>query len=418
MSEIDKLKAIVESYNQDPVKFERDVIEAIKTGEVPKDNTLFPYYVLLDKVWSQTWTTDEFFRLSNPTVFTRDLDGDHLFLLTDELQERLGFVPGAQERAERFFFDKLFEDYRDEGRLSQFNNYVIAGGSVVDMLLNKIRSNSDCDIFFYTYSGEIDLSATIRSVERMFDLSYKSFTKKSINYKVKSHLNTLDEENKDKREEFYSTSRCRYQIIRSVYRSILQILLGFDLDCASVAFDGKNFWATKRFIKSWRTKSNLVDPGRYGGSYLYRMKKYQDRYGINPYVPSKELNPRYEAKKQELISMVDKMYKEHNVDNIDVAKKLGYRLDETKSIELVSYIIKNLCAPYFDVIFEPSFYDNIYYYSRKELFKDRSKYDEIDKDKGSFTFSKDNIPREMINKLRNLLFIANKLTDPEKQAYI
>lgn len=298
MTSLQQLRDKVDLYNQNKELLIKEIIET----QSPGDNRLFTNHVLFDKDWSQIWATDEFLRLSDPEVFTKDVDEQGLVILTPEMRVALGFKEDIDTDA---YLRNTFECENLLKEKGRYDNFVIAGGSVVDMLLGRNNKESDCDIFCYSYERksnpgipgkfepQLDIDQLVKDVEATFGLTYCSFTKKSINFRADKRS-----PNGNKIYRVVTLLRQRYQIIRSVYRSILQILLGFDLDCACVAFDGVNFLATNRFIKSWQTKTNLVDPGRYGGSYLYRMKKYMDRYEIKPHVVGQVLGDDLIGKRQ------------------------------------------------------------------------------------------------------------------------
>jgi hypothetical protein len=59
-----------------------------------------------------------------------------------------------------------------------------------------------------------------------------------------------------------------------------QVLLGFDLDCVAVGFDGENVWALPRARRAFNYRYNITDPTRQTfrtTSYEYRLYKYSKR---------------------------------------------------------------------------------------------------------------------------------------------
>ena len=64
------------------------------------------------------------------------------------------------------------------------------------------------------------------------------------------------------------------QVILRLYKSPAEILLGFDVDCATVGFDGQNVWTTGRGHYSLVHRRNVVDLERRSHSYEYRLWKY------------------------------------------------------------------------------------------------------------------------------------------------
>lgn len=74
------------------------------------------------------------------------------------------------------------------------------------------------------------------------------------------------------------------QIVLRIYRSISEILAGFDVDCACVAYDGQQVWAAPRAIAAIMTQINAVDLTRRSPSYENRLAKYSYR-GFEVYCP-------------------------------------------------------------------------------------------------------------------------------------
>jgi hypothetical protein len=68
-----------------------------------------------------------------------------------------------------------------------------------------------------------------------------------------------------------------YQCILRLYRSASEILHGFDVDCCSVGYDGKDLWITDRALYALVNKSNTVNFDRMSPSYLDRLVKYGTR---------------------------------------------------------------------------------------------------------------------------------------------
>src|SRR6266516_1181422 len=67
------------------------------------------------------------------------------------------------------------------------------------------------------------------------------------------------------------------QIVLRLYKSVSEILTGFDVDCSCVAYDGKMVWATPRAVASYVTQINTIDLTRRSPSYENRLSKYSHR---------------------------------------------------------------------------------------------------------------------------------------------
>lgn len=67
------------------------------------------------------------------------------------------------------------------------------------------------------------------------------------------------------------------QIVLRVYKSIGEILTGFDIDAAGGAYDGSQVYVTPRALASFVTQINHVDLSRRSPSYENRLSKYSHR---------------------------------------------------------------------------------------------------------------------------------------------
>lgn len=67
------------------------------------------------------------------------------------------------------------------------------------------------------------------------------------------------------------------QIVLRLYKSISEILTGFDVDCSSFAYDGTQVYGTPRAITAFVTQTNTIDLTRRSPSYESRLSKYAHR---------------------------------------------------------------------------------------------------------------------------------------------
>ncbi|ETI20598.1 hypothetical protein G647_08636 [Cladophialophora carrionii CBS 160.54] len=74
------------------------------------------------------------------------------------------------------------------------------------------------------------------------------------------------------------------QIVLRLYKSVSEILTGFDVDCSCVAYDGKQVWASPRALAAFMTQMNTIDLSRRSPSYENRLSKYSRR-GFEVYWP-------------------------------------------------------------------------------------------------------------------------------------
>ncbi|KAI8049744.1 ankyrin repeat-containing domain protein [Syncephalis plumigaleata] len=83
------------------------------------------------------------------------------------------------------------------------------------------------------------------------------------------------------------------QIVLRLYRSPAEVLMGFDVDCCSVGYDGKRVWALPRAREAIIRCQNRVDLTRRSPSYEVRLAKYSGR-GFEILVPGldrERINP-------------------------------------------------------------------------------------------------------------------------------
>jgi hypothetical protein len=62
-----------------------------------------------------------------------------------------------------------------------------------------------------------------------------------------------------------------------IYKSVSEILTGFDIDCSGAAYDGKQVYCTPRALQSYMTQVNHIDLSRRSPSYENRLSKYSHR---------------------------------------------------------------------------------------------------------------------------------------------
>ena len=69
------------------------------------------------------------------------------------------------------------------------------------------------------------------------------------------------------------------QIITSVFHGVLDLLLGFDVDCCAVAYElhAQRAVATERAVRAIRHRTNIADPLFHTAGYMRRLEKYAKR---------------------------------------------------------------------------------------------------------------------------------------------
>ena len=74
------------------------------------------------------------------------------------------------------------------------------------------------------------------------------------------------------------------QVVLRLYKSVSEILSGFDVDCSCFAYDGSQVYGTPRGIAAFMTQTNTIDLTRRSPSYESRLSKYAHR-GFEVYWP-------------------------------------------------------------------------------------------------------------------------------------
>ncbi|KAK8155182.1 ankyrin repeat-containing domain protein [Phyllosticta citrichinensis] len=194
----------------------------------------------------------------------------------------LGVVQSFQDFQTNF---SLFS----ESSLSEmdWSNVIAAGSSVVTSLLpvpeeysgskrslrryyhDVIAPASDVDLFIYGLDEE-------QAIEKI----------RQIEAKVKD---AILEETTTIRTKHAITIASQYptrhvQIVLRIYKSVAEILTGFDVDCSCAAYDGKQVYASPRALAAYMTQVNTIDLSRRSPSYENRLSKYSHR-GFEVYWP-------------------------------------------------------------------------------------------------------------------------------------
>ncbi|KAL7628273.1 hypothetical protein AAE478_002472 [Parahypoxylon ruwenzoriense] len=161
-----------------------------------------------------------------------------------------------------------------------WNNVVAAGSSVVNCLLpvpknykqskralrqyyhEKFCPASDVDLFLYGLNEE-------QAIEKIKDIETR------VRDAILSEVTVVRTKNAITICSQYPTRHI--QIVLRVYKSVSEILTGFDIDCSGAAFDGKQVYCTPRALASYITQVNPIDLSRRSPSYENRLSKYSHR---------------------------------------------------------------------------------------------------------------------------------------------
>lgn len=182
-----------------------------------------------------------------------------LIKFTEEMYEELESIELDNDFLfGRYTLDKrhsnLYDCILDLDRKVEFhNNMIIAGGTVFSTLFETSAKGQDIDYFFVDTDKEVATSIIYRYAKQS-DQSSRSENTITCMKNGKEH-----------------------QFILRLYKSISEVLHGFDVDCCSMGFDGKYIWITERCWYALRNGFNVFNRTRASPSYLYRLMKYAKR---------------------------------------------------------------------------------------------------------------------------------------------
>ncbi|KAJ6256325.1 hypothetical protein Dda_8823 [Drechslerella dactyloides] len=179
--------------------------------------------------------------LKNFNIFTegslKNLDWSHIVAAGSSVMTPILAVPE--------------EDAKDDDTLSHYYH-------------SKFAPVSDIDLFIY---GTKDESVAIKRMEAVEKTIAKNLGKKNVlSIRTKNTVTIVSE---------YPNRHI--QIVLRLYSSISEILTGFDVSCACVAYNGEQVFANPRAIVSWMLQCNDIDLSRRSPSYEFRLAKYRKR---------------------------------------------------------------------------------------------------------------------------------------------
>lgn len=161
-----------------------------------------------------------------------------------------------------------------------WSNVVVAGSAVVTSLLSVpeqhahtkrslrhyyhqvVAPASDVDLFLYDLTEE-EAVEKIKQIERNVR---DALLVETTTIRTKNTITIVSQ---------YPVRHV--QIVLRIYKSITEILTGFDVDCSCGAYDGKQVWASPRAIAAYMTQTNTLDLTRRSPSHENRLSKYRHR---------------------------------------------------------------------------------------------------------------------------------------------
>ncbi|KAF3917841.1 hypothetical protein ABW20_dc0105725 [Dactylellina cionopaga] len=222
---------------------------------------------------------------ANIKIQARDLE-------TESKEEKATYLMELDEKVRKKNGERAIVDFDEfkknftlfsEGALQNLDwtNIIAAGSSVLTPLLpipeehqqtkrsmrawyhEKLAPSSDVDLFIY---GTKDEEVAIKRMESIEATIRDNLLWETTTIRTKNTITIVSQ---------YPNRHV--QIVLRLYSSISEILTGFDVSCACVAYDGKQVYASPRAVTSWMLQCNDVDLTRRSPSYEFRLSKYQRR---------------------------------------------------------------------------------------------------------------------------------------------
>ncbi|KAK1143690.1 hypothetical protein N8T08_006090 [Aspergillus melleus] len=257
-------------------------------AQEPSNPLLQNNHLNIVPLYDQTGTNDVRTRARNPAAEAPDVRDKYVLPLSEDARRPNGSPAVVSSLSE---FKKNFNIFT-EGSLSDmdWSNVAVAGSAVVTSLLpvpEKYRSSkralrqyyhdkfapaSDVDLFLYGLSEE-EAIAKIKMIE---DKVKNAILYETTTVRTKNTITIVSQ---------YPTRHV--QIVLRIYKSIAEILTGFDVDCSCAAFDGNQVYVSPRALAAYVTQTNQIDLSRRSPSYENRLSKYSHR-GFEIYWPALE----------------------------------------------------------------------------------------------------------------------------------
>jgi len=235
-----------------------------------------------------TLKTDSQYRTQGVTGDLISLDNCHW---DKDLSEYQYLSPTRRHSREKSLKIKTNNEFRETFSMIvplfnkfDWSNVILAGGSVSDVLLGDCNLDGDLDLFVYGLD-EKDASARVKNIVSHFLELCKNQPEYQINVMVKTeNLLSIYIHKLNAKKQLGEKRLYEIQIIFRLYRTISEVLHGFDLGSSAVGFDGAKVYFTTLSQYSYANMVNIIDSTRRSTSYEYRLQKYLNR-GFNIIMP-------------------------------------------------------------------------------------------------------------------------------------
>lgn len=148
-----------------------------------------------------------------------------------------------------------------------WDNVVVAGGSLVNIITQNPEKLNDVDMFVYG----LDKTSAKKKIDHIVNAVKSKAT--NMNYETRVYMNS----NVINVYIFDVKKLLQIQIILRLYESLSHVLVGFDVDCCCVCYNGKHVMTTERGLNALKYRVNVANLKRRSPSYENRLIKYSFR---------------------------------------------------------------------------------------------------------------------------------------------
>jgi len=148
-----------------------------------------------------------------------------------------------------------------------WSNVVVAGGSIVNIITKSGAKLNDIDLFVYGLDKEKGLAKIDHIINAIKEKA------SDLNYETRVYMN----DHVINIYVFDTKKLLQVQIILRLYDTLAQIMVGFDVDCCCVCWNGKSIQTTQRGLFALKHRVNLASLTRRSPSYENRLIKYSGR---------------------------------------------------------------------------------------------------------------------------------------------
>ncbi len=146
-------------------------------------------------------------------------------------------------------------------------NVVVAGGSIVNIITKSQAKLNDIDLFVYG----LDKAKGLAKIDHIINAIKQKA--EDLKYETRVYMN----EHVINIYVFDTKKLLQVQIILRLYDTLAQIMVGFDVDCCCVSWNGKSIQTTQRGLYALSHRVNLANLNRRSPSYENRLIKYSAR---------------------------------------------------------------------------------------------------------------------------------------------